>query len=536
MTTAAKHRASSAGGRGLDHLYDQLGEALNDLSEKQRMFSRDHGDLASLEDLDRALKLAKAEHQELRASLRNRGGVDRLRVLLTEIIPAAFAERIKADITQEARSGVPPRVQAAKAVLTSMQELRDSHERFAAEAPAIFADPPVRERDMAMNDQSSGRLRDVTVRLAAPTSHFSKLQAQLVATLDKFGLPHDQGILDVDREPGAQAEKLIDALDRRFEVISDPVVGFRAHVRKQPSGVVARRSGELTGRLALDARAIENDADRMALAIDEAVDAVIKHRPMKAQLIRRCRDAIAEQLSDVRSLVNRSSGIPYAHANARIETLRGRLSAFAKAIGLQPSSETAPISFRPGRQNWMKELPATDREIIIGSFAEASGAYESLVQRLGQAIGTRSRAESAFLFRRGLAAALASIGAVRLQMESEPKAFLWPATEVSLLDSEYEPQNLLDGLDETLQWLEPTARKFGCSDEAYENVLPEELAEVGLELAQIGTALGACADALKQAEASEEFIDLVDGLRQLVESASTQAVDTGDGSPARSNS
>jgi hypothetical protein len=512
-----------------------LARDLADLEREIEVFGDKHGPLQSAIDL---APIISASSEILRQTSDLPIGPELMRKVgkVTEFLrDGAFCERISSDLEHEqaeqgADSAAGRLLEVYRKVERSCTALCTCHDELAENDP----DGVIKMVDTAAKPE---RPRDtgVTVRIASePSGRFSRISMQMVATLNRLGLPHDSGVLDVDGGDPAGPTRLIAALNNRFEIASDTVNGMRARLRRQALNAPSQATSDLTGRIALDAQAIAVDADRLLLLVGElerqTSDELFRDEPK----VTRSYEDIADQLSEIRDLAARPSGLPVHHADARIKSLRQRMVDHFRLLGI-PGVGVDAFSgdHKRLKDQLLKSAARADKsssihESTMGLVSEAIGLATLIEQRLMDAMTTRSKGELTYRLRRALEAAAQSVDTALLSLESAPNSYRWQAIDLAEQDSfdeDYLPQNLADGLDETLRWLKPLAERYGQSDLAYQRMTSRDLGELNAELRQISTTLDDCASKLRtpDADADEQFIDLIEGLAQLTRTAASMA-------------
>jgi hypothetical protein len=525
---------------GFGRARSRLENSLSLLLEAAGKFVEAEGGRASIDDLSRTVALAIGGIAPMKGAKIDLGLIGQCALILQDLRQSAFSPPVSTDLEEEAREQdadgpAAALLDAHSKAETALQTLEESCRELAenldedgeTEMPEIQESPSV-----------GGRTPEVTVRVTSePSTTTSRLVATMVQTLGKLGLPTDPAGFEITGDDSAAAGGLVQALAQRFEVEDSPIEGMRARLRRVPTGgITTRFNADLSGRSELEARGIALYADQLSGALDELEDLLTTNVGLDSVWIGRTRRAIDRQLEDIIYLSNRPSGVAPDQATTRAETLRKRFREHVGAMGLNTEAFADSYGDRNALRKAIRgtigspeNVPVTTTEDIVELLVDAGSAVLELDRRLTASAISRSDSEIAFQLRRALDGAAQSVEAALMALETTTEnAVFWQGIAVDgLRDNDSGPQNLADALDETLRWLEPLANRFGRAEFAYEEMLPNELVDLGSELGKIATALGKCVVVLNDPDtgAEDSFIRLIEGLERLTRTASELAHD-----------
>ncbi|URD60741.1 hypothetical protein M8312_13335 [Sphingomonas sp. KRR8] len=442
----------------------------------------------------------------------------------------ALSPDILIDLEKEAQDGGAP---AAVHLLDAVRDfelllgsLGDAHGLIAATLPQ-------EDQNMATGQRSRPtppiQVRVTTTAPGGTGAPVSKVQQQLVTTLDSLGLPHHEGILDGRGAGGDRlVARLVDTLDRRFALRDDPLGGYRATLTRagafDRSGVT---DGPLAGRLAIASQLAVATTRQIGVMLDDLLTLAqsIETWPLTdSARIDSARARVEAQLDRLRDLAGRAGGPPRLRC-------KHALTAFAQALGQQFIALgllncVPPAGWSDLRSRLDEAVNALGSTLAVTTHDELKALVEQLFEQsatlrrqlTGQE-GSLQRSEASYHLRTIFEAVATQVDGIRAAMDDSPAAAAWVGAR--LRGEDEPPRYLADELDEALDWLAELADSFGLSDRAYADLRPEAVRDIHGALGTLASVIGNCRGELRRLDVPEDddLVERMDGLQQLIGSA-----------------
>lgn len=512
----------------------RLLKTLRLLDDEIVIFCRDAGERASLDIIRQLLPEAVERIEATKGRPIDRQVCRDLLRALASLAPA-FDTTVAEDIEAEARESENANPLRARFFAAS-----DTYDRLVA-----FAESLGDSIDDGEQDMSDAPFPPATATAAAgwpaPQApgragvRYLSVADQMVATLNELGLPHDGGSLSTEGKRVQIAESLIRALNNGFDV-SNSSIGMRAQRKIQPGWTAASASrGLLAGRLEIDAEAIRVEADGLEMLLDGVQDRFRYQLSDRPDATDRTRIAIRELLREIREIVGRPTGVPVAQAEARITQLAKRVGEYFQSFEATIAIVEFDVNGRTidaivlHEDSDLVPTPATRSERFRAQYLEALRHVASITVRIKAAIKKRSAGELAFRIERAMEAAARAIVDVRLRLQSSIMTGAidrWQAVDLpEIKDSGDKPENLADGLEGALAWLQPHADRFARPSFFADDLTDDEAADLGRELLVIADIFDSSVAALLRRSEDAQFTALVAGLAQVTRKAGELATE-----------
>lgn len=502
----------------------RLGRSLAQLEECRAQFVAAQGERASLDDIASVLPGLNERMAKLSGEKVTRPAVERAFRIATDVRGSILDTRIMDDVAVEAEEGAG----AAAELLAALRDLAAANDAMIAASEVlddeIDEDLETGEESMAptAGNNATGARPGGTLRMArTPISQVkgNTVTSQLMATLDRLDLPHNNGTLDLaDDRDGRLTEQLVRALSDRFEVVDNTV-----RARQRPVGGFRTPSAAQSGRIAVDAQAIGFAADQLAVALDGIENQVrFVERPGLAGSAPRTRAMVDRRLAEIRMLSASPQGIPAGQANVKSFQLARETLEYLTAIGIHVDATPEDLCGDRAQPFDADAVTATQgavvREELRSEVVEVGRLVNSIHTRLFRAAHFRSNAELGFRLERSLERAMLTALATLDKLGSVEMADtinLWESIDIEVPDSCGTYESLGNGLSDALRWLVDVSQPFVAGDRevaAYGN-----LAMIGLagELDQIATVLEACARKLGEYEFDGTAYDIAENTSGL---------------------
>ena len=540
----------------------QLNRAIQAVLDSAQAFESCAGERQSVTDLRLALRRAQEKANRLPAGRISSATLMATSVWLDELKSTAFRAEIMEDCRVEADECEFDAARDLYQCLQTASRLCDLHQERLAELADYYSNE---EPDMVKPDTATGgsstlppgspanvsqppagspatgsgadfRPRfSVNLSTDAPGSG-SKVSRQMIATLDSLGLPHRNGLLDVrGGDTGALAERLMEALDRRFSIRRDPVEGMRAVTRRYgaPDGTTTG-DGALTGRMAVCAEIVTAGAKQMQVLLEDLDELLLGAEewtiddPERVDLRR---DEVVDELDRVRELAERPGGPPVSHGDFHLKALLRKLIRHHQALGFTqaeiPDLESVAHwhDYDHPDQDKLKErlkpLPEAMGEQAAALVDQSFWWFWQIQQQFADLTDEKTDSEAAYHLRRVLMSAVPVIESVRIGMEENPGTAAWAGIELEPDTDRY----LSEELGDTIDWLEELAQTYGLSDGAYEAMTQPQMRELEGALGDIKAAFDKCVGKIEalSSVSDDPLLERIRGLSLLVGSAKNLA-------------
>lgn len=499
----------------------QLMRMFRRLDQSRIEFVKAQGDRASLDDIASVLPRLIERLERLEGEKVTRQVVHSASRIATDARDSILNTRISADVAIEADDGCE---EAAK-LLAALHGLAKANDAMTASCEALDDEfdedlgtgeesMPNNDGDKAPGNRAGGTMRKGRGALLQVTTN--SVTSQLIATLDRLGLPHSNGTLDVeDDTEGRLTEQLIRALTDRFESY-ETNTGLSVRSRKRPLGGFRNASAELSGRLAVDAQAIAFAGDQLAATLD-GIDNQVRfvERPGTSGGAPRMRAMVTRRIEEIQSLSSSPQGIPVSQANVKAVQLMRETIEYLAAIGIQ---------IKTNAEEWRENEPEpfnheavilpegrVVREELRAEVVEVSRLLQGIRIRLLKAARHRSDAELGYRLERTLERAVTTARTTLDMLGSVDMADtlnLWESMDIEVPDGCAALESLGNGLTDALGWLIDVGQPFAESDREVEKLGSLAMAGLAAELKQIGMILEACAKPLGEMELEGTAFDI----------------------------
>jgi len=513
--------------------YSALGRALADLREKGEAFAAAAGERESVNQLQLSLQLIEEKSRRIPSGRISAATLMAASMWLDELRTTVFRSEIVEDIRLEADESDSAHAHDLHASLQHALRQHDSHRESLTELAEHHS---LEERNMADTDSIAADSRPnparPTVRVITSTaSADNAVMRQLKATLDGLGLPHTDGLLDLRSGNSATlASRLIDALDRRFDIQSDPVEGMRATVRRMSlSGPEPGRSADLTGRMAVAAEAAVACAKQLRQVIEDVDDLLSRQEDWTIadpDRVERRREAFAAEIGKVVDLAQRPGGPPKSHSDFYLKSLGRKLLQYVAALGIYDGDVACPDKQLPAKSEFedaagaaLGDIPEERAEEVRNLLERARKWFNDLKDQLTESAGDLLDSEAAYHLNRILLATPALIDTLQQSIEDSPAAAAWIA--VPMQEPNEDDRFLASDLDGTLELLGELAAEYGTSDTAFDAMTPVAMGELQDALEDIRVNLGECVAKIPDIGVlvDDELTARLTTLQQLVETA-----------------
>ncbi|MDP5104206.1 MAG: hypothetical protein NWP98_09805 [Erythrobacter sp.] len=517
-------------------------KGLDSFEQQRQTFIKAQGERASLTDVASVVPSLQERLKGLEGERVTSSIVNRAFRIATDIAAGLLDPKIVADIAQEAEEAQASGSEAAlllqrlknleranKALLTACETLGDAFD----EGEGTMANA---NRDAAPKPRQLGSFR--TPRALEGQVKADSVASQLINTLDRLGLPHIGGGLSLgDDASGQLTRQLVRALDDQFETVAT-ATGMRAKTRQRPlfSNNAAGHAG-MSGRLKIDAQAIDLDAQRLQEILD-GIDSQMRfqERDNVSGGAARTRRLIYSMLDDIRAMATSPQGIPARQANLKTNQLWSTIVSYLSTIGIEIATDVEDDGKKDGGEKKGGGSPmfccgkiilpqgVTAREELESEVREVNAVVTQIHDRIARSSRVRSNAELSYRLQRSLdqaarctRATLGLINGVGMACTLN----LWESIDIDITDSAGEGKNnatresLGNGMIDSLSWLLSIADRFVDNAQVVDTMTSIELAGLGAELTEISAILSACSNTLSDKdldELAESVSDQVSGL------------------------
>jgi hypothetical protein len=501
--------------------------------EKQRLaFVANHGDRASLADIAAIVPSLSDRLDRLDGEKVTGPVVARAYRLVKDIAEGMLTPSITSDIAQEAEEALESKDDAARlrqrhaeleranqSLLTACETLGDAFD----EGEETMANPV---DNAAPKPRRLGGFR--TPRAMEAQVKADTVASQLINTLDRLGLPHVGGSLSPDDDSGGQLlRQLVRALDDQFETV-DTATGRRAQPRQRPLfSRSAAGYGGLSGRLKIDAQAIDLDAMRLGEILDGIEGQLrFQDRDPAAGFTAQTRRLVDSRIDAIRTMAASPQGIPARQVKLKTTQLWQATLSYLNAIGIGTSPDAEGEDREDGFGCGTITVPqgVTSREELISEVNEVSAVVGQMQARLFRSAQVRSNAEIGYRLQNGLIRAAGSTRATLGIINSVAMTStlnVWDSVTIAVQDSTGDCQNeatlesLGNGMIDALTWLLGIADRFVDDAQTVGTMTSLELEGLSAELGEISLMLGACHDVLADQELEEPAATVADQVSGL---------------------
>jgi hypothetical protein len=535
----------------------QLNRAIQAVLDSAQAFEACAGERQSVTELRLALERAQRRAERLPGGRISSSTLVAASVWLDQLKATALRAEILEDCRVEADEC---EFDAARAVHQSLQtanRLCDLHQERLAELANYYsneesdmvksADTKPDDREGLLPDgagadaqQAAGGALPVGSREAGSRPRFtvnvppggSKVSRQMIATLDSLGLPHRGGLLDVrGSDSGALADRLMEALDRRFTIRRDPVEGMRAVTRRYsaPEGSEGG-DGALADRMAVCAGTVAAGAKQMQVLLEDLEELLLGAEDWSVdepERVDQRREEVLEELDRVRDLAERPGGPPASHGDFHLKSLLRKLIRHHRALGFT----AAEIPDLDEKKVWRRyPRPETDKlKERLQALPEAKGEqaaalvdqsfwwFWQIERQFAKLTDEKTDSEAAYHLRRVMTSAVPVIESVRIGIEENPGSAAWAGIELDPEKDRY----LSEELKDTLAWLEELAQTYGLSDSAYEAMTRARMRELEGALGSIENSIEDCIERIEKLNnpSDDSLLDQIRGLCLLAKSS-----------------
>lgn len=492
----------------------RMTRSLARLADRHANFVEKHGERASLDDIASVLPSLRERLERLEGKKVTPSVAASAYRIASDVNSAILDKRILEDVAEEA-SDAPAGEKEAGELLAALQDVSASHDALITACDALddeFDDETeTGEESMASSPNSQGAASRPggTIRLSGNARSQVKgntVTSQLISSLDRLGLPHSYGTLELDDdEDGRLTDQLIRALSDRFEIV-DTESGTRVRTRQRPVGGFRTPSEALSGRIAVDAQAIAFATDQLAVILDGIENQVrFVERPGIAGGAPRSRRLVDRRLDEIATLAASPQGIPAGQANVKSRQLAREVLEYLAAIGIDVDADVDCMCGEKDEPFDCDDVTidqgAVVREELRSEVVDAGRVVNSIHRRLQRAACCRSDAEIGYRLERSLERAMFTARATLDQLGSVEMADtlnLWESTDIKVPDSCGSYESLGNGLADAMTWLIDVSQPFVEGDREVEQLGRLAMDGLANELELIATVLRACAGKLSE--------------------------------------
>ncbi len=499
--------------------------------EKQRLaFVANHGDRASLADIAAILPSLSDRLDRLDGEKVTEPVVARAYRLVKDIAEGMLTPSITSDIAEESEEALESKDDAAllrqrhaeleranQSLLTACETLGDAFD----EGEETMANPV---NNAAPKPRRLGGFR--TPRAVEAQVKADTVASQLINTLDRLGLPHVGGSLSPDDDSGGQLlRQLVRALDDQFETV-ETATGRRAQPRQRPLfSRSAAGYGGLSGRLKIDAQAIDLDAMRLGEILDGIEGQLrFQDRDQAAGFTTQTRRLVDSRIDAIRTMAASPQGIPARQVELKSTQLWQAVLSYLNAIGIVIDGEGEDLEDGFDCGAIIVPQSVTSREELISEVNEVGAVVSQMRDRLARSAQVRSNAEVGYRLQQALGRAAGSTRATLGIINSVTMTSalnIWDSVTIAVQDSDGDCENdptlesLGNGMIDALTWLLGIADRFVDDAQTVGTMTALELKGLSEELGQISLMLGACHDVLADQDLEEPAATVADQVSGL---------------------
>lgn len=503
--------------------------SLDRLAMSQKAFVDAHGARASIDDLDAVLPGLQQRVQELCDMKVTAAAVARAYRLASDIRQTVVESPVAGDMHSEAEEESDNAV-AAGTIIADLQELARANDALLSACEAFGDDFEDHEGEETMANTASmkapalrpgGMFRSAPGKV--PQVRANTVASQLIASLDRLGLPHREGTLDAgDETDGRLTEQLIRALRDGYETYPTET-GIAVRRRIRPTGGFRTKSAALAGRVAVDAQAIAFAAEQLSATLD-GIDSQLRfvERPGLPGGAPLTRQLVERRLDEIRALAASPQGIPVGQATIKSEQLAREAIEYLSAIGVEIDTSAERLcgdDAEPfGADAVTLSQSGVVREELRSEVVEVGRLVHTIHNRLRRAATFRSDAEVGYRLERTLERAVLTARATLDKLASVDMADtlnLWESIDLCVPDSAESLESLGNGLADSLVWLINVATPFAERDRAAQDYGRMAMAGLASELTTIAGVLAACAETLSEFELDGTASDVAENTAGL---------------------